>query len=366
MKIPVYQPNLSGNEKQYVNECLDTTWISSKGKFIEQFEEKYAEYIGVNYATSVSNGTTAVHLCCLALGIGKGDEVIVPTFTYIASVNPIKYMGATPVFVDSLRDSWQMDPEDIRRKITPRTKAIIAVHLYGCPCDMHAIMKIADEHDVHVIEDCAEAIGSCIDGQKVGSFGDISAFSFFGNKTITTGEGGMVVTNNPELFDLVRRMKGQGLAMYRTYWHDILGYNFRMTNICSAIGLAQLERIDEILMRKIALAKRYDNLLRGLPVETHKAPSDAFLHTYWMYSILLPEGKRDTVMNQLQENGIETRPLFFPVHTMPIYSENNFETHPICHEIARRGLNLPSWPELSDSQLELVVQNLKKALNNDN
>jgi perosamine synthetase len=366
VKIPIYQPNLSGNEKKYVNECLDTTWISSKGKFVAQFEETYAEYIGVNYATSVSNGTTAVHLCCLALGLGKGDEVIVPTFTYIAAVNPIKYVGATPVFVDSLRDSWQMDPEDIRRKITPRTKAIIAVHLYGCPCDMHAIKKIADEHGVHVIEDCAEAIGSCIDGQKVGSFGDISAFSFFGNKTITTGEGGMVLTNNPELFDLAHRMKGQGLARDRTYWHDIVGYNFRMTNICAAIGLAQLERIEEILMRKVALAKRYDKLLQDLPVETHKAPSDAFLHTYWMYSVLLPEGMRDTVMNQLQKSGIETRPLFFPVHTMPIYSENNFETHPVGHEIARRGLNLPSWPDLSDSQLELVVQNLEEALTDDN
>jgi perosamine synthetase len=364
MKIPVYQPSLRGNEKKYVNECLDSTWISSKGKFVEQFEAAFAAYTGAKHATSVSNGTVAVHLCCLALGLGAGDEVIVPTFTYIASVNPIKYVGATPVFVDSLRESWQMDPEDVRRKITSKTKAIMAVHLYGCPCDMTAIMQIAKEHRLYVIEDCAEATGSKINGQHVGTFGDISAFSFFGNKTITTGEGGMVVTSNPELFDLVHRIKGQGLAKDRTYWHDIVGYNFRMTNICAAIGVAQLERVQETIEEKIKLARRYDALLKNLPVETHKAPSDVYLHTYWMYSILLPEGERDRAMAHLAAQGIETRPLFFPVHTMPVYKEHNFEMHPVAHEIAYRGINLPSWPELKEDQVKTIVDCLSEVLVN--
>ena len=341
---------------------MDSTWISSKGKFVSLFESRFCDFTGGNHAIAVSNGTVAVHLCCLALGLGPGDEVIVPTLTYVASVNPIRYVGATPVFVDSLRNSWQMDPDDIRRKITPRTKAIMVVHVYGCPCDMASIMAIATEHGLLVIEDCAEAMGSRIDGQHVGTFGDVSAFSFFGNKTITTGEGGMVVTNDQARYDLASRIRGQGLASGRTYWHDVMGFNFRMTNICAAIGVAQMERAEETIAAKCELARRYDALLRDLPVETHRAPSGTLLHTYWMYSILVPDGTRDEVIEHLAARGVETRPVFHPVHTMPIYEAHNGEPHVVAAEIGRRGVNLPSWPGLRDAQLEAIVEYLAEAL----
>ena len=248
--IPVYQPSLTGNEKKYVNECLDTSWISAKGKFVEQFETAFAKYIGADHAITVANGTVALHLALIALGIGRGDEVIVPTLTYVASVNAIAYTEATPVFVDSLKSNWQVDPDDIERKITEKTKAIMVVHLYGHPCDMERIMAIAKKHDLFVVEDCAEGFGSYFAGQHVGTFGDISTFSFYGNKTITTGEGGMVVTNDETLYARATHLKDQGMAKFRQYWHDVIGYNYRMTNICAAIGLAQLEQAEKFLRQK--------------------------------------------------------------------------------------------------------------------
>jgi perosamine synthetase len=359
--IPVYQPYLGGNEKQYVLDCLDSTWISSKGKYLALFEESFKRYTGARYATAVSNGTVAIHLALVALGIGPGDEVIVPSLTYIASVNPIVQVGATPVFADSLRDSWQLDPEDVRRKLTPRTRAIMAVHLYGHPADMPAIMAIAREHELFVVEDCAEAFGSRIGGQHVGTFGDIATFSFFGNKTVTTGEGGMVITNDATLNDRSVHYKGQGLAKHRTYWHDVVGFNYRMTNICAAIGLAQMERADETLEKKLELARRYDRLLAGLSVETHRAARADVVHSYWMYSVLVPSGQRDAVIARMAELGVETRPLFYPVHTMPMYSQR-YQRHRVAEELGWRGINLPSWPEMSEAQTERVVAALADAL----
>ena len=236
-KYPVYRPLLNGNEKRYVNKCLDSTWISSKGEFISRFEKEFASFTNSKYAIAVPNGTIALHLALLTLGIGRGDEVLVPTLTYVASANAVTYTNAKPVFVDSLPGSWQPDPEDIRKKITKRTKAVMVAHLYGYPSNMKEILKIAKEHNLLVVEDCAEAFGSKLKNKHVGNWGDIASFSFFGNKTITTGEGGMVVTNNKKLFNLALRLKGQGLAKNREYWHDIVGYNYRMTNICAAIGL---------------------------------------------------------------------------------------------------------------------------------
>ncbi|MFH1153096.1 MAG: DegT/DnrJ/EryC1/StrS aminotransferase family protein, partial [Pseudomonadota bacterium] len=259
--IPIYRPSLSGNEKRYVNECLDSTWISSQGKFVERFEKSFSDYTKINNAASVCNGTVALHLALLALGIGKSDEVIVPTLTYIATVNAVAYVGAKPIFADSERGTWQIDPEDVKRKITPRTKAVIVVHLFGYPADMARIMDIAAQNGLHVIEDCAEAFGTQIQGKTVGTFGDIATFSFYGNKTITTGEGGIVATNTLNLHEKVCHLKGQGLSRNRFYWHDALGYNYRMTNICAAIGLAQLERADEIIEKKIRLALKYDEVL---------------------------------------------------------------------------------------------------------
>lgn len=361
IKIPVYQPSLNGNEKKYVNECLDSTWISSKGKFLSQFEESFASYISIKHATAVCNGTVAIHLALIALGIGPDDEVIVPTLTYIASVNSIAYTGATPVFVDSLQSTWQLDTEDVKRKITSKTKAIMAVHLYGHACNMDALQTICKENNLFLIEDCAEAIGSTYKGKHVGTFGDISTFSFFGNKTITTGEGGMVVTNDETLMDRAVHFKGQGLAKHRQYWHDVIGYNYRMTNICAAIGLAQLEQIDTFIAQKRQVAQWYKEKLTNPNVQFHNQDKDVY-HSYWMCSILVNDpSKRDALRDALAQEGIETRPLFYPVHTMPMYSLK-FQKYPIAENLGWRGLNLPSYPALTESQIDsicAIINNFK-------
>jgi perosamine synthetase len=359
IEIPVYQPLLANNEKKYVNECLDSTWISSKGKFIAEFENKFAEYVGIDHATSICNGTVALHLALISLGIGAGDEVIVPSFTYIASVNAITYTGATPIFVDSLEDTWQMNPEDVEKKITPNTRAIIAVHIYGHPCDMDSLTEIAKQHDLFIVEDCAEAFGSLYKGKHVGTFGDIATFSFFGNKTITTGEGGMIITNDETLFDRSKHFKGQGLAKHRIYWHDVIGYNYRMTNICAAIGLAQLERADETIEKKRLIAQWYKEDLKDLPIKFQEERGDV-KHSYWMVSILLENtNRREELIKILADKGIETRPLFYPVHTMPMYSQK-FQRHPVAESLGWRGLNLPSWPGLKQEQVSYISRIISK------
>jgi len=343
---------LNGNEKKYVNECLSSTWISSKGEFILRFEESFARYINVEHATTVSNGTVALHLALLAIGIGPEDEVIVPTFTYIASVNSIVHVGAKPVFIDSLSSTWQMDPLDIERKITSRTKAVMAVHLYGHPCDMAAISRLCKKYNLLLIEDCAEAFGSYYEGSHVGTFGDIATFSFFGNKTITTGEGGMVVTKQLKYYEMALRLKTQGVSSHTQYWHDIIGYNYRMTNICAAIGLAQLENADELIAKKRLIASWYQEFLTDLPLTVHQETENV-IHSYWMCSILLntPE-EREPLRTHLLKEGVETRPLFYPVHQMPMYA--NQESYPIATHISERGMNLPSYPSLTKHDVEQI------------
>ena len=358
-KIPVYQPSLIGKEKEYVMECLDSSWISSKGEYVGRFEKAFANYIGTEYATSVTNGTVALHLALLALGIGPGDEVIVPAFTYIASVNVITFVGAIPVFVDSVRDSWQMDPQDVKKKITDKTKAVIAVHLYGHPCEMDAVCEVCREHNLFLIEDCAEAIGSEYQGRKVGTFGDMACFSFFGNKTMTTGEGGMILTDDKTLIERAARIKDQGLAKDREYWHDIIGYNFRMTNIQAAIGYAQLENVENFITRKIEIGQRYRDGLKGLPLSTLEPVGDV-RHTYWMCSVLLEDiEEREPLRAYMAEKGIETRPTFYPIHTMPMYSER-FQRHPVAEFIGWRGINLPSYPGLTDEQVAYICDTIRE------
>lgn len=360
IKIPVYQPELTGNEKKYVNECIDTNWISSQGRFVRDFQTKFKEYIGTSHALAVANGTLAIHLALMALGIGAGDEVIVPTLTYIASVNAVRYTGATPVFVDSLPDTWQMDPNDLEAKITERTRAVMPVHLYGLPCDMDRILDIAKQRNLFVVEDCAEAFGSKWGDRYVGTFGDISAFSFYGNKTITCGEGGMVVTNDETLHVRAEHLRGQGLARYRQYWHDVIGYNYRMTNLCAAVGLAQLERADDFIARKRRVAEWYQEMLCGTPVVFHREPSGGRArHTYWMCSILVPQAsQRDELRSVLDEAGVETRPLFYPVHTMPMYSDK-YQKHAVAEDLGWRGINLPSWPGLSYEEIQYICSIIK-------
>lgn len=357
--IPVYRPDLSGNERAYVLECLDSTWISSIGGFIEQFEGAVAEATGAAHAIAVCNGTVALHLALHVLGLGPGDEVIVPTFTYIASVNTIAQTGATPVFAESRPSDWLLDVEDARRRITPRTKAIMPVHLYGHACDMTAVRALADQHGLAVVEDCAEALGTTLGGRHVGTFGTCSTFSFFGNKTVTTGEGGMVVTNDSDLARRLRQTKGQGQSFSRRYWHDVLGFNYRMTNIAAAIGTAQMERLPTILERKRAIADQYRTQLASYPVEFQQALPD-MVSSDWLVSLLLPKGAdRDRVMRDMLAYGIETRPMFYPAHHMPMYAQS---LHlPIAQSIAARGISLPSYPALTLTDIERVVAALAAA-----
>lgn len=360
--IPVYQPSLGGREKEYVNQCIDTTWISSKGEFIGRFEQGFAEFIGAKHATTVNNGTVAIHLALEALGIKAGDEVIVPTLTYIASVNTIAQTGATPVFVDSIEETWQIDPADVRRKITPKTRAVMVVHLYGLPCDMDEIMKICQEHKLLLVEDCAEAFGTYYKGQHVGTFGDVATFSFFGNKTITTGEGGMVVAKDEDVARRAFHLKNQGVSQTREYWHDILAYNYRMTNICAAIGLAQLERAPEILAKKRQVAQWYSEGLEGLPLKLHQE-QEGTTHSYWMCSILVEsEEVRAKLRDHLKAAGVETRPVFHPAHTMPVFEEK--VEYPVAQYIGARGINLPSYPALTAADVNSICEAIKSFYQN--
>jgi perosamine synthetase len=355
--IPIYQPYLYGREKEYVNKCLDTSWISSKGEFIGRFENTFAEYIGATYATSVCNGTVAIHLALEAIGIGQGDEIIVPTLTYIASVNTIIQAGAKPVFVDSLENSWQIDPEDVIRKITPNTKAVMVVHLYGLPCDMDSITTICEEHHLLLVEDCAEAFGSRYKGRHVGTFGDVATFSFFGNKTITTGEGGMVVSKDKSVMDKAYHLKTQGVSPTREYWHDVMAYNYRMTNLCAAIGLSQLEQANDIISRKRQVADWYKEGLSGLPLKTHDELANTE-HSFWMCSIALDDSTlRNPLRDHLKQAGIETRPLFYPAHTMPHCATSEF--FPVAESLSARGLNLPSYPGLNRQDCDVIVNAIR-------
>jgi perosamine synthetase len=356
--IPVYQPYFTGREKEYVNQCLDSTWISSKGEFIGKFETQFADFIGAQFATSVCNGTVAIHLALEALGIGPGDEVIVPTLTYVASVNTIMQTGATPVFVDSLEQTWQIDPDDVRRKITSKTKAVMAVHLYGLPCDMDQLTQICQDHKLFLVEDCAEAFGTFYKGQHVGTFGDIATFSFFGNKTITTGEGGMVVAKQKKTLEKAFHLKNQGVSQTREYWHETVAYNYRMTNICAAIGLAQLEQADIILAKKRQIADWYREGLANLPLKTHDEMPDT-VHSFWMCSIALdmPE-QRQSLREHLKISGIETRPLFYPSHKLPHCATE--QIFPVAEAIGSRGINLPSYPDLSRSDVLSVCNAIRQ------
>jgi perosamine synthetase len=358
--INLYEPDLSGNERKYVLECIDSSWISSNGVFVPRFEQAFAEVIGVSHAVAVSNGTAALHLALHALGVGPDDEVIVPSFTYIASVNTIAQTGATPVFAESRPDDWLLDPEDVARKITSRTKAVMPVHLYGAVCDMTALCALAQLHRFAIVEDCAEALGCTFKGRHVGTSGAVGCFSFYGNKTVTTGEGGMVVTNDARLADRLRLLKGQGQSPTRRYWHVEMGFNYRMTNICAAIGVAQIERLPSILARKRAIAAHYRHLLRDVPV-TFQARCPDVESAEWLVTVLLPDATdRDQVMQFMEVDAIETRPVFYCAHHMPMYAAS---LHlPAAEQISRRGISLPSYPQMTEHDVERVARALCAAI----
>jgi perosamine synthetase len=363
-RIAVAQPTLAGNERAYVLDCLDTTWISSNGKYITAFEQAFAEFCGVRHAIATNNGTTSLHLALVAMGVRPGDEVIVPTVTYIATANAVRYCGATPVFVDSLLPTMNMDPADIERKITEKTVGIMPVHLYGHPADMTAINEIAQRRGLWVLEDAAEAHGAEVNGVRVGGLGTCASFSFFGNKIITTGEGGMLTTNDDELAARMRLHRGQGMDPERRYWFPVVGYNYRMTNIQAAIGLAQMENIDKNLFARDQLASWYNEALVDvadvivLPTQESWAKP-----VYWMYTVYLRKGgelERDAVMHALDADGIETRPVFYPMHIMPPYLEPT--SYPVADAWAARGINLPTHLEVTSEDVQRIASSLRNAL----
>ncbi|MFA5171087.1 MAG: DegT/DnrJ/EryC1/StrS family aminotransferase [Sulfuriferula sp.] len=362
-RISVAEPKLSGKEREYVLDCIDSTWISSKGKYITAFEESFAQFCGVKHAIATNNGTTALHLALVAMGLQPGDEVLIPTVTYIATANAVRYCGATPVLVDVCPGTMNIDPVDMARHLTPKTKGIIPVHLYGHPAEMKPILEFARSHGLFVLEDAAEAHGAEYLGQKVGTLGQCAIFSFFGNKIITTGEGGMVTTNDDELAAKLRLYRGQGMDPDRRYWFPVVGYNYRMTNIQAAIGLAQLENIDQALSDRERLAGWYDEALAPL-ADRIQLPTQAqwAKQTYWMYNIFLREGdevRRDAVMRELDEVGIETRPVFYPMHILPPYAQPS--TFPIADLWAQRGINLPTHQMLTRDDVLHIAHALDKA-----
>ena len=355
--FPVASPTLNGNEFKYLTDAFFSSWISSTGAYINKFENAFSHYSDCSYGVSVSNGTVALHLALVVLGIGKGDEVIVPDLTFAATINAVLHANATPVIVDIEEESWCISPSEIEKAITERTKAIIPVHLYGQPCDMESIMSIATRHNLKVIEDCAEAHGSSFGGKKVGSFGDIGCFSFYGNKVITTGEGGMCVTNNSSLDEKMRLLRDHGMSKTKRYWHDHVGFNYRLTNLQAAIGLAQLERIDEIHHNR----REYENAYKKVLGSQYSFQSDLpdRDRITWLVGILVNKNlNREDLMEKFINMGIDVRPFFYPLSKMDIYKKfSNLKT-PISEKISKRGLNLPTYESLKS------VEQIKEILNN--
>ncbi|MDP3184549.1 MAG: DegT/DnrJ/EryC1/StrS family aminotransferase, partial [Anaerolineales bacterium] len=351
--IPISEPLLSGNELAYVNDCVRSGWVSSLGKYIPEFEQGFADFCGVRHGIAVSNGTAALHLALVALGIGPGDEVIIPTLTFIATANAVRYTGATPVFADSEPETWNLDPQDVARRITPHTRAIIPVHVYGHPANMAPILDLAKQHNLHVIEDAAEAHGARYQGKRVGSLGEINAFSFYGNKIITTGEGGLLTTDEDALAEKVRFLRDHAMSPEKRYWHTEVGFNYRMTNLQAALGVAQMERIEEFIARKRWIAESYNQGLRE--VAAIRLPPEAPWATsvYWMYSILLNKDfplSRDEVMARLRQQNIDSRPFFYPIHVQPPYKADI--SLPVAENLSRRGINLPSAVTLSEEDIQ--------------
>jgi perosamine synthetase len=364
--IPVAAPVLAGNEKTYVMDCLESTWISSRGKYIEKFETAFADFCGVKHARSCTNGTTALHLALLALGVDPDDEVIVPTLTFVATANAVRYCGAHPVFIDAEPRTWNMDPELVEAKITPRTKGIIVVHLYGHPVDMDRVMEIARRHGLFVLEDAAEAHGAVYKGKVVGSIGDIGTFSFFGNKVLSTGEGGMVVTNDEQLARTVHRLKEQGMDPNRRYWYPVIGYNYRMTNIAAAIGLAQVEKAEWHMQRRREVAGWYRERLERVPGLIMQVEEEWARHVYQFFTVVLSKDiptTREQVIEHMLARGIEGRPVVYPSHTLPPYSDSAMggDFH-VSEFIASQGINLPTWAGLSNEDVRYVCDVLTECL----
>jgi len=360
--IPVNEPVLDGNEKKYLAECIDSGWISSEGPFVKRFEEQFSAKVGRRHGVAVTNGTAALDAAIDALGIGPGDEVILPTFTIISCIGQIVRAGAKPVLVDSDPLTWNMDASKIEAKITERTRAILVVHIYGLPMDMDVVMDIARRYDLRVIEDAAEAHGQTYKGRPCGSFGDISTFSFYPNKHITTGEGGMLVTDDLALAETCQGLRNLCFQPKKRFVHQRLGWNLRMTNLQAAVGVAQLERLDEFVERKRDMGRRYNELFAGLSgVQLPLAKTDAAENIYWVYGLVLDESRgmnAEEVMQQLAAKGVGCRPFFCPMHQQPILRSMGLfvgEDYPEADRLYRQGFYIPSGMALTEEQIEQVA-----------
>lgn len=363
--IPVNEPLLDGNEKAYLNRCIDTGWISSEGPFVKEFEERFAAHVGRKYAIAVCNGTAALDAAVEALDIGPGDEVILPAFTIISCIAQIIRSGATPVLVDSDLQTWNMDVTQIESKITPRTKAIMVVHIYGLPVDMDPVLALAAKYGLKIIEDAAEVHGQTYRGKPCGSFGDISTFSFYPNKHITTGEGGMIATDCEALAENCRSLRNLCFLPKKRFVHERLGWNFRMTNLQAALGLAQLERIDEFIARKRSMGNRYQELLKDLPgFRTPLTETPYARNIFWVYGLVLPKDSTwtaDQAMAWLADKGIGCRPFFYPMHLQPVFQNMGLfrgQSFPVAEHLADKGFYIPSGLALREEQMQRVADQL--------
>ncbi|MFQ5443310.1 MAG: DegT/DnrJ/EryC1/StrS family aminotransferase [Nitrospinales bacterium] len=362
--IPVCEPLLRGNEEKYVSQCIQSNWISSAGQYIVGFESAFAKVCGARYAVSTTSGTTALHLTLVTLNIGAGDEVIIPTFTMIATANTVRYTGAKPILVDSESRTWNIDVDKIEEKITDKTRAIMPIHTYGHPCDMDKIMALAKKYDLFVVEDAAEAHGAMYKGKMAGSIGDAACFSFYANKILTTGEGGMIVTNKEELYKKAANIRDHAFSNERHFWHKYMGFNYRMTNLQAAVGLAQVERFDELVACRIKNAERYNERLQDVEGLTLPPQTDGIKNVYWMYSLTVEDSfgiSRDELRIRLAKRGIETRTFFIPIHLQPIYfEENKGDAFPVAEELCRKGLYLPSSSGLTEKEIEFICLSVKE------
>jgi perosamine synthetase len=365
---PIAEPDIGELEERYVVDAVRSGWVSSLGRYVDEFERRFAAYCETKYGVTTCNGTAALHLALASLGVGPGDEVIVPTLTFVATANAVRYTGATPVFADAEPSSWCIDPAGVRRALSPRTRAIVVVHLYGHPADMDTILEIARPLGIFVIEDAAEAHGALYKGRKVGSLGHVGVFSFYGNKLITTGEGGALVTKDETLAERARLLRDHAMSPKRRYFHPEIGYNYRLTNLQAALGLAQLERIDELLAKKRAIMNWYRELLADVINVTLNPSMPWAASSYWLVCAVLPERLcAETVSARLLTAGIDTRPFFYPNDDLPMYrgtAESNSVANPfpVARKLAVSGISLPSSVKLMRTDVEEIVEEFKVAL----
>jgi perosamine synthetase len=362
IKVPVCAPKIGEKEVEYVSNCIRSSWISCLSEYVLEFEEKFAKYCSCKYGVATNSGTTALHLALATLGIGKGDEVIIPTFTMIATENAVKYTGEKPVLIDSELNTWNINVTKIEEKITKKTKAIMPIHTYGHPCDMDPILELAEKYDLYVVEDAAEAHGAEYKGRKTGSLGHMGCFSFYANKIITTGEGGAIVTNDEELAERAGWLRGHAFGRHgKHFYHEAIGFGYRITGMQAALGIAQLESIEDFVKIRRSNARSYNSLLSELGDKVVLPPEAEWAkNVYWMYSVLTEDREvREGLMRFLEEKGIESRTFFYPIHQQPIYrhlAKGSF--FPVADELANRGVNLPSGNNLAREDIEYVCDSI--------